>query len=105
MLHTNLSDQDMQGVVDLINNRDVDLDLAIFLGTDHIKLMKMLNNKTNLFQLPYTALIPDSEIGEIVLRLDTSIVAVKEFRETYLQWRDILLLKNTQRILQYHMMR
>ena len=71
----------MQGVVDQVNNRDVDIDLAVFLGTNHTKLMKMLNNKTQIFKLPYTTLIQKSEIGNIDLRLDTNVVAIEEFRE------------------------
>ena len=71
----------MQGVVDNINNRDVDIDLAVFLGTNHTKLIKILNNKTNIFKLPYTTLITKSETGNIDLRLDTNVVAIEEFRD------------------------
>ena len=80
--YTDSSDQDMQGVVDLVNNRDMDIDLAVFLGTNHTKLMKMLNNKTQIFKLPYTTLIPKPEMGNIELRLDTNVVSIEEFRET-----------------------
>ena len=66
----------------MVNNRDVDIDLAVFLGTNHIKLIDMLNNKTNVFKLPYTTLIPKSEMGNIDLRLDTNVVAIDEFRDT-----------------------
>ena len=72
----------MQGVVDNINNRDVDIDIAVFLGTNHIKLIKILNNQTNIFKLPYTTLITKSETGNIALRLDTNVVAIDEFRDT-----------------------
>ena len=72
----------MQGIVELINNRDADIDLAIFLGTNHTKLLKLLNNKTNIFKLPYTTLMPKSEMGYIDLRLDTNVVAIDEFRES-----------------------
>ena len=74
----------MQGVVELINNKDVDIDLAIFLGTNHVKLMKILNNKTNMFELPYTTITPKSEMEniELYLRLDTNMVSIDEFRDT-----------------------
>ena len=72
----------MQGIVELINNRHADIDLAIFLGTNHTKLLKLLNNKTNIFKLPYTTLMPKSEMGYIDLRLDTNVVAIDEFRES-----------------------
>ena len=72
----------MQGVVDQVNNRDVDIDLAVFLGTNHTKLLKLLNDKTNIFKLPYTTLMPKSEMGYIDLRLDTNVVAIDEFRES-----------------------
>ena len=71
----------MQGVVDNINNRDVDIDIAVFLGTNHIKLIKILNNQTNIFKLPYTTLITKAETGYIELRLDTNVVAIDEFRD------------------------
>ena len=71
----------MQGVVDNINNRDVDIDIAVFLGTNHIKLIKILNNQTNIFKLPYTTLITKSETGNIDLRLDTNVVTIDEFRD------------------------
>ena len=82
----------MQGIVELINNRDADIDLAIFLGTNHIKLLKLLNNKTNIFKLPYTTLMAKSEMGYIDLRLDTNVVTIDEFRESYLQSRNIYLI-------------
>ena len=81
----------MQGIVELINNRGADIDLAIFLGTNHIKLQKLLNNKTNIFKLPYTTLMPKSEMGSIDLRLDTNVVTIDEFRESYLQNRHIYI--------------
>ena len=83
--YTKSSDQDMQGIVDQVNNRDADIDLAVFLGTNHIKLMKMLNNKTNIFKIPYTTLISKAEMGNIDLRLDTNVVSIDEFRDTYCQ--------------------
>ena len=79
----------MQGIVDQVNNRDADIDLAVFLGTNHIKLMKMLNNKTNIFKIPYTTLISKAEMGNIDLRLDTNVVSIDEFRDTYLPSRNI----------------
>ena len=72
----------MQEVVKMINNRDMDIDLAVFLGTDHTTLMKILDNQTALLRFPHTTLMPKSQIGDIGLRLDTNVVTIHEFRET-----------------------
>ena len=80
-LQTNFSENHMQALVDRIKNKDADMDLVVFLGSNHSKLIKMLSNKTNLFKLPYTAIMTKSEMRNVELRLDTNVVAVDEFRD------------------------
>ena len=82
-MHTKFLDENMEDVIKLIKNTDVNLDLTIFLGTNHTKLLKILNSRTNIFKLPLTTLILKSEMEYIEdLRLDNSVVAIDEFRES-----------------------
>ena len=78
----------MQEVVKMINHRDMDIDIAVFLGTDHSTLMKILDNQTALLRFPHTAIMPKSQIGQIDMRLDTNVVTIDEFREAkIIMWR------------------
>ena len=70
----------MQGVVDNINNRDVDIDIAVFLGTNHIKLIKILNNQTNIFKLPYTTLITKCSVSSTSARAARTCDVTSEAR-------------------------
>ena len=75
------SGQDLHELVEVVNNRDMDIDITIFMGTDHRHLMKILDNRTGIFRFPRTTLIAKPQMGEIALRLDTNVVTVDEFRE------------------------
>ena len=55
-------------------------DIIVFLGTQHARLIQMLDKESNLFRLPMAAIMANEDVAtsNVSLHLDTSIVTIDQ---------------------------
>ena len=71
-----ISDEEMTEILDNVKKSNVDL--IVFLGTNHTRLIKILDRETALFRLPLVTIMVNGASVNVNLRLDTNIVSFEQ---------------------------
>ena len=64
---------------DIVKNiKNSNMDLVVFLSTNHSKLIDMLDKETTVFRLPLITIMMGDNTESVDLRLDTNIVSIEQ---------------------------
>ena len=87
-----ISDQDLSDIVR--NVKTSNQDVVVFMGSNYSKLIRTLDNETDVFKLPLVTIMMSGNADYVDLRLDTNVVSIEENNspENYIL-RDIYSIK------------